>query len=114
MQTFVTILGWLTTAFIAASVAAACVALAVAAFEKLTSSMYRKAYDKARTDMARQIRTGASWFGEDVGAWLALLTCAEQLERDHSLANADWWREEWRNRVREWVKKHGNQPQEPR
>jgi hypothetical protein len=106
MDTFTSIIGWLALLAVAILIAGGVVWGAVEACKGVMHWMYCKAYYQAQTEFARHIRGSAHWFSEDAGAWIALQTLAETMERDRSISHPEHWRQEWRERVHAYKQKH--------
>jgi hypothetical protein len=106
MESFTQIVGWLILLTLAMALAGLAIVGVFAGYQKAMHWMYCKAYYQAQTEFARHIRGSSHWFSEDVGAWIALQTLAETLERDRSISHPEHWRQEWRERVHAYNQQH--------
>jgi hypothetical protein len=107
MNTFITICGWLALLVILLGLCGLTIAAAFAGYKAVAHWFYCKAYNAARDDIARHIRTSAHWFSEDVGAWKCLAILANRMVVDMaSYSYPEEWRGEWRKAVKKWNDEH--------
>lgn len=98
MDTFTSILGWMTLAALAIGLCAVLIGAAAYLCHRVMHWMYCKAYDRAVADIARHINGSSHWFSEDYNTSKCLEILARRMALDMgSYAAPEKWRQQWRD-----------------
>lgn len=100
MQTFITIVGWLTVVLICAAALAFAVALAADLCRRALERFEWAVGDKVRHELGRSIHASAHWFGECQDTALAIKMLGDRLIRQ-GCADSNEWREAWRGAIKQ-------------